>query len=61
MKDTYKHHHTSFQNMNALSTTSRLDCIDERIKKIQNEISGFNVMLVKRLDVKLEEKLIKFQ
>jgi hypothetical protein len=47
--------------MNTLSTTSRLDCIDERIKKIQDEISGFNVMLVKRLDVKLEEKLIKFQ
>ena len=61
MKDTYKHHHTSFQNMNTLSTTSRLDCIDERIKKIQDEISGFNVMLVKRLDVKLEEKLNKFQ
>jgi hypothetical protein len=47
--------------MNTFSTTSRLDCMDDQLKKIQDEISGFNAMLDKRLDEKLEEKLENFQ
>jgi uncharacterized protein YfeS len=61
MKGTYKPPHTSLNNMNTHSTTSMLDCVDEDLKKTQDEISGFNETLDKKLDEKLEENLNNFQ
>jgi len=52
MKGTYKPPHTSLDNMNTYSNTSKLDSVDEQLKKIRDDIVGLN----EKLDTKLEEK-----
>jgi hypothetical protein len=61
MEGTYKPLHTSPDNMNTRSTTSKLDSVEEQLKKIQDDIVGFNGKLDTKLDEKLDKKLdVKF-
>jgi hypothetical protein len=42
MKGTYKPSHNSQDNMNTHSTTNKLDFMDEQLKKIKDDMFGFN-------------------
>jgi hypothetical protein len=54
MKDTYKPPHTSPDNMNTRSTTSKLDLWKNNLRKFRMNIN-------EKLDKKLDEKLEKFK
>jgi hypothetical protein len=55
MKGTYKRPHTSLENMKTCSTTSKLDCMEDELKKIQDNIASFN----KKLDNSMDDKLFE--
>jgi hypothetical protein len=60
MKGTYKPPHTYPINKNTHSTTSKLDFVDEKLKKNQDYIARFNAKLHMKLDEKkLDKKLDK--